>query len=92
MQRVHELPAGRKNLKVALWWPEKQSDAHDDIDLEVFDGVGVSLGRSTWGGSVWEIVKKTGNLTPGTYRFRFTPYSMPRATQVVYWTGVMSYQ
>jgi hypothetical protein len=40
------------------------------------------------GGSVWEKVKVTGALTPGTYKVRFSPFSMPRPNQRVYYTVI----
>lgn len=82
--------AGNKDLKVALWWGEAQGSAHDDIDLYVYDAAHVLLGWSTYSGSVFEVFRKTGNLTPGTYTLQVHPYSMPRPTQFVYWTVAMS--
>jgi hypothetical protein len=86
------IPAGYKDLRVAIWWPERQNQAHDDIDLNVLAPGGASLGTSTWSGSVWEKVSQTGNLAAGTYTTRFVPFSMPRTSQVVYYTMTMSHQ
>lgn len=86
------IPASRKNLKVAIWWPEKQSDAHNDVDLMVLDQAGVVVNTSVWSSSVWEKVVRNGNLTPGTYTVRFIPYSLPRPNQVVYYTVIASLQ
>jgi hypothetical protein len=86
------IPASRKNLKVAIWWPEKQSDAHNDVDLVVLNPSGGVVGSSVWAGSVWEKVAQTGSLATGNYTVRFTPYSLPRPNQVVYYTVVASYQ
>lgn len=85
------VPAGRENLHVAIWWPERQSDAHNDVDLQVLDPAGGSVGLSQWAGSVWEKVTQTGALAEGTYRIRFIPFSMPRSTQVVYYTAITSH-
>ena len=86
------VPAARKNLKVAIWWPEKQSDLHNDVDLKVLDPAGITVGDSFWAGSVWEKVAQNGNLAAGTYKVRFIPYSLPRPNQVVYYTVIASYQ
>ena len=89
---VFSVPAGRKDMKVAIWWPERQSDAHNDVDLTVLSPSGSTIGSSVWAGSVWEKVKQTGNLTAGNHTVRFVPYSMPRPSQVVYYTVIASYQ
>lgn len=89
---VFAVPASRKNMKVAIWWPERQSDAHNDVDLVVLDPSGGTLGSSNSGGSVWEKVRQTGNLATGNYTVRFVPFSMPRPSQVVYYTVITSYQ
>lgn len=89
---IFAIPASRKNLKVAIWWPERQSDAHNDIDLVVLNPSGGTVGTSLSAGSVWEKVRQTGNLTPGNYTVRFVPFSMPRPSQVVYYTVIASYQ
>lgn len=89
---VFAVPAGRRNMKVAIWWPERQNQAHNDIDLRVLNPSGNIVGSSIWSGSVWEKVKQTGNLTPGNYTVRIAPYSMPRPNQVVYYTVITSYQ
>jgi len=89
---IFAIPASRKNLKVVIWWPERQSDAHNDVDLLVLDPGGGTVGSSAWSGSVWEKVKQTGNLTPGNYTVRISPFNTPRANQVVYYTVIASYQ
>jgi hypothetical protein len=86
------IPASRKDLRVAIWWPERQSDAHDDIDLNILNGSGVGVGYSGSTNGVWEKVSVDGNLPQGTYILQVIPYHMPRTTQVVYYTATTSYQ
>jgi len=83
--------SGQQNLKVAIWWPERQSDAHDDVDLVVLNGSNTQVGSSNWSGSVWEYVSVPGSAPAGTYKIRFVPYSMPRTTQTVYYTLMTSF-
>lgn len=61
-------------------------------DLVVLNPSGGTVGTSLSAGSVWEKVRQTGNLTPGNYTVRFVPFSMPRPSQVVYYTVIASYQ
>jgi hypothetical protein len=86
------LAAGRKNLRLAIWWPEGIPDPHNDVDLKLFDASGNGVAISQWSGSVWEKVVLLGNLPAGTYTFRFVPFSMPRPSQVVYYTAVVDFQ
>ena len=89
--RIISMPAGRKNLKVAVWWPEKDTDAHNDVDLQVLGPMSLNV-NSAWAGSVWEKIAVPGALTPGSYTIRLIPYSMPRPNQVVHYTIIASYQ
>ncbi|MDX2052106.1 MAG: S8 family serine peptidase [Polyangiaceae bacterium] len=83
------IPANRKDLKLALWWPENVADGHNDIDLYVYNPSGTLILQSTLGGSVWEHAILNGNLAAGTYNMRLLPYSMKRSTQLVYYTIVV---
>jgi len=86
------IPSGRKDMKVAIWWPESQADLHNDVDLRLFSPGGAVMATSTSGGSVWEKIRTSGNLAAGNYKVRLTPFSMPRPSQVVYYTVIASYQ
>jgi hypothetical protein len=37
---------GQKDLHVAIWWPDRLHDAHDDVDLYVMGPGGVNLGSN----------------------------------------------
>lgn len=80
------VPANRKDLRVAIWWPEAQSDAHNNVDLEVLNPSNTLLGSSSGTGTVWELVALSGNLSAATYKVRLKPTSMPRTSQVVYYS------
>ena len=79
-------------MKVAIWWPERQSDPHNDVDLVVLNPAGGAVASSSWGSSVWEKVKLTGGVPAGNYTLRFSPFSMPRPNQRVYYTVIASMQ
>lgn len=86
------VPTSRKNLRVAIWWPEAHTDAHNDVDLEVLTPSNGLLGNSLGGGTVWELVAGTSNLVAGTYKIKFKPYNMPRPSQTVYFSALAAPQ
>jgi hypothetical protein len=86
------VPSGYKNLRVAIWWPERHSDAHNDVDLKLLIPGGTTVGISQSTGSVWEKTQKSAGLAAGTYKLRVVPFSMPRPSQVVYYSAVAELQ
>ena len=78
--------SGRLDLEAALWWPEAQTDQHDDVDLHIIDPGGVERTSSRSGPSIFERARVGGALTPGTWTIRIRGYNVKSAPQTVYWT------
>lgn len=76
----------RRDMAAALWWPEAQSEAHDDIDLTLIDPGGSTRANSDSGVSIFERAGVAGALTPGTWRLRIRGYNVQSGPQTVYWT------
>jgi serine protease AprX len=79
------ISSGRRDLRVSLWWPESQTEKHDDIDLYLLDPAGVQRALSISGPSIFERAWVTGSLTPGTWIVRIRGYKVQSGPQPVYW-------
>jgi len=81
------VPANRKNFDGALWWPESESQTHNDVDLYLIDPSGVERDRGYSGVSVFERAAVNGTLTAGTWTLRVRGYNVPTGAQTVYWAA-----
>ncbi len=81
--------AGRQVVESALWWPEGQSEVHDDIDLELVDPSGAVRGFSLSTPSVFEKVRFRGAIAPGNWKVRIKGVSVQSGPQDVYWAARM---
>jgi hypothetical protein len=75
---------GSIGVKAAIWWPEKASEAHDDIDLFLLDPSGNWAGGSGTRGGVFEKVETLGTVTPGTWTLQVYGYDVKSGPQPVY--------
>jgi hypothetical protein len=72
-----------QHVNAAIWWPDP-SNAHNDIDLRLYNPGGTQIDASTTTGSVFEKVSATSSLQSGTWKIRVYGYSVT-GTQTVYW-------
>ena len=79
------VPAGKQNLDVALWWPESAPQAHNDIDVVLIDPNGVERATATSVESIFERTGVQGSLTAGVWTVRVSGASVPAGPQTVYW-------
>lgn len=78
---------GRNAIEAAIWWPEGVSESHNDIDLYVIDPGGATRDVGFSSVSVFERVRVTGSLTPGTWKLRVKGFSVPSFVKVVYFVA-----
>jgi hypothetical protein len=73
-------------LDVAIWWPENENQAHNDVDLFLYDpnGHGSAQGVSDSSGSIWEKVHWTSGLMDGSWTFEARAYHVT-TPQTVFW-------
>lgn len=81
------IPANRKNFDGALWWPESETQDHNDIDIHLIDPSGVEHARGYSSASVFERAAVDGNLQVGTWTLRIRGYSVRTGAQTVYWAS-----
>lgn len=81
------IPANRKNFDGALWWPESETQDHNDIDIHLIDPSGLEHARGYSSASVFERAAVDGNLQAGTWTLRIRGYSVPTGAQTVYWAS-----
>lgn len=79
--------SGRKDFDVALWWPESQSQQHNDVDVHLIDPSGTERARGYSGPSVFERAGVAGSLTSGTWKIRIRGYNVRTGSQLVYWAA-----
>lgn len=77
--------AGVSDLRAALWWPEAQTEAHDDVDVHLIDPSGAERARSYSGISIFERARVPGAVTAGTWKIRIKGYNVQSGPQTVYW-------
>jgi len=77
--------AGKKDLDVALWWPESAAQTHNDIDVHLIDPSGIERAKGFSGVSVFERTGVNGTLQAGTWVIRIRGYNVPMGSQTVYW-------
>lgn len=79
------IPSNRKNLKVAIWWPEGTT-YHNDIDLRIWDSSSTLRGQSIDIPSVFEFQTVDGPLSPtGTWTLEIRGFDVPQSPQLVYY-------
>jgi hypothetical protein len=81
------VPANRQNFDGALWWPESESQDHNDIDIHLIDPSGIERARGYSSASVFERAAVDGNLQTGTWTLRIRGYRIRTGTQTVYWAS-----
>lgn len=72
-------------LDGALWWPEGDAQAHNDVDLYLIAPNGTQY-SSLLGESVFERARGNGSFS-GTWTLRVYGYSLPAGPQTVYWAA-----
>jgi hypothetical protein len=72
-------------LDGALWWPEGDAQAHNDIDLYLIAPNGTQY-SSLLEDSVFERARGNGSFS-GTWTLRINGYSVPAGPQTVYWAA-----
>jgi hypothetical protein len=71
----------------ALWWPETQSQTHNDIDISLIDPSGAQRASSVSVASVFERARVGGSTTNGQWTLRIRGYRVPAGPQNVYWAA-----
>lgn len=79
--------SGANMFDGALWWPETQAQAHNDIDLSLIDPSGAQRASSVSIPSVFERARVAGTVTNGVWTLRIRGYRVPAAPQNVYWAA-----
>jgi hypothetical protein len=88
--QVFDIPlnvTGGTRLDAALWWPETASQAHNDIDLRLYDPSGVLRAYSRSGPSIFERARYDGTITAGTWTLKITGFAVPSSPQTVYYAA-----
>lgn len=79
--------AGKKDLDVALWWPESANKSHNDIDVHLIDPSGNERARGYSGSSIFERTGMPGSVQQGTWIIRIRGYRVRTGNQIVYWAA-----
>jgi serine protease AprX len=74
-------------LDAALWWPERATQPHNDIDLRLIDPAGTVRATSDSGPSVFERARVSGPIASGSWTLQIRGYDVPTGSQDVYWTA-----
>jgi len=77
--------SGASDMRASLWWPEGQTEQHDDIDIHLIDPGGTEKARGYSGVSIFERARVEGTLASGTWTVRIRGYSVPSGPQTVFW-------
>ncbi|SFL56494.1 S8 family peptidase [Azotobacter beijerinckii] len=77
--------AGKRDFDAALWWPESQTQSHNDVDVHLIDPSGVERAKGYSAVSVFERTGVNGAVDAGTWIVRIRGYSVPTGSQTVYW-------
>lgn len=82
-RKLHSLPAGFDEVRVALTWADPVAAAGNDnvindLDVRVYDGSGALVGSSETADDTVEYVKVT-NGTPGTWPIETSAFSLSSA-------------
>jgi hypothetical protein len=78
--------AGQQQVDAAIWWPEGETEAHDDIDLWLVDPAGTVSQRSLSVPSVFEKVRQRATpLAPGDWKIQIRGFTVASGPQDVYW-------
>jgi hypothetical protein len=82
------VPAGRQRVEAAIWWPERESESHDDVDLELVDPSGASRSMSMGLLGVFEKVRfQASPVATGTWKIRISGTGVSSGPQDVYWAA-----
>jgi len=76
-------------MEAAIWWPERVSECHDDVDVHLIDPFGTQKGPGFSAMSVFERARATGPLTTGTWKVRVKGFSIASGPQPVFWSVVL---
>jgi hypothetical protein len=78
--------AGQQQVDAAIWWPEGETEAHDDIDLWLVDPAGTVSQRSLSVPSVFEKVRQRATpLATGDWKIQIRGFTVASGPQDVYW-------
>jgi hypothetical protein len=78
--------AGQQRVEAAIWWPERQPETHDDVDLHLIDPAGTSRSFSVSAPGVFEKVRFTASpLATGTWKLQIRGFAVTSGPQDVYW-------
>lgn len=80
-------PPRNRGIEAAIWWPERASEAHDDIDLRLFDPTGAQVASSISIPSIFERLQHRRELRPGTWKLQVRGFSVKSGPQTVYWVA-----
>lgn len=90
--QVHDIPLNIRHpyntggLEAAAWWPEDAAEAHDDIDLLLYDPDFDEAAASEMAGSVFERLETPFlNLEKGEWTLRLYVHAIESGPQTVYW-------
>ncbi len=91
---VVDIPLGvstlhNDGLEAAIWWPERVSESHDDVDIHIIDPFGTEKGLGFSAMSVFERARATGPLSTGTWKLRIKGFSIASGPQPVFWSAVL---
>lgn len=94
------VPAGTNQIDASIWWPQASAwwegfsfgfftfpILHNDIDLRLRNTSNTTVDSSLSIPSVFEKVRFTGPITPGTWRIRINGYNVRSGPQTVYWAA-----
>ncbi len=76
-------------MEAAIWWPERVSESHDDVDVHLIDPFGTQKGLGFSAMSVFERARATGPLTTGSWKVRVKGFSIASGPQPVFWSVVL---
>ncbi|MFI9812695.1 S8 family serine peptidase [Saccharothrix variisporea] len=90
-QQVIDIPlvlgGGSTTLDGAVWWPEKHTQTHNDIDLYLVNSGGTVVATSGTTLSVFERVRVNAPIANGTWKLRIRGYNVPAGPQAVYYAA-----
>ncbi|HET6315684.1 MAG TPA: S8 family serine peptidase [Chloroflexota bacterium] len=78
--------ASRNGIEAAIWWPERVTESHDDIDVHLIDPFGVERAKGFSAMSIFERARVSGALTTGTWTIRIKGFSVASGPQPVFWS------
>lgn len=97
-----DAPRGTQQIDVAIWWPQASAwweglrigfftfpRLHNDVDLRLLNPTGSTADSSISIPSVFEKVRSSGSISPGTWSLRINGYRVRSGPQTVYWAAAV---